>query len=198
MPSNAVYSHLKYELSRQDPWLLETNPYEQKRYDAMLALISDRPVFHSALEVGCAAGAFTAHIVDRCEQLRVLDLLPEAVDCCQRRLGHRPNVVYNVGDVARCRGWGELYDLIVVAEVLYYLERKERIAKAVARLSSLLCAQGALVFCSVIDSVAKGWGLFGAETAMAEWSKYLREERRTSCVGSRPDEQSIQVRYIPL
>ena len=195
MPSREVLAHLSNEIRRPDPWLLETNSYEQARYDAMISLIAYHPKFKYGLEVGCAAGAFTSRLLDRCQKLRLVDIMPEAIERCQARFKGQSHLVFTVDDIASCGGWGETYDLIVVSEVLYYLEQRELIDRSIALLASLLCEDGVLLFGSVVDEVAWRWGMYGAETAMATWSQYLIEEHRLHCVGALPDENSTLVRY---
>ena len=62
MISGTVLADLGPDFSLEDPRLLETNPYDNKRYGLMLDLIRTRDLFESALEIGCAAGAFAMQL----------------------------------------------------------------------------------------------------------------------------------------
>jgi 2-polyprenyl-3-methyl-5-hydroxy-6-metoxy-1,4-benzoquinol methylase len=197
MLSTGVLEHLRTELARDDPWSLETNLYEQSRYSVMLEFMAQSGKFVSGLEVGCAAGAFTSQMVQRCERLRVVDVLPAAIARCRQRLAGCQNIQFSVADIAEIDGWNESYDLIVIAEVLYYLEAREKIVQTVAKLGKWLKPGGLVIFGSATDSVSSRWGLsYGAETAMSEWSKELREVERRSCIGLTLDDFSLFVKYV--
>lgn len=193
--SNRVMSHLRAELNRADPWRLTVSDFEQRRYECMRLLMGEAE-FESGLEVGCAAGAFSEHLVDGCRRLRIVDVLPEAIDRTRQRLGDRERVSYAVAQISDLASWGETYDLVVVAEVLYYITELESVHRTVAHLSGLLRPGGVLIFGSAIDSICARWGLpHGAETAMKEWSKHLREVKRAICIGATADEHAMIVRY---
>jgi SAM-dependent methyltransferase len=191
-----VMRHLRHELSRPDPWRLESSPFEHARHAAMARLIGRDRLFQSALEVGCAAGLFTAELAARCARLRVLDILPEALDRTRSRLGPRAEVAYTLADIADCPPFGETYDLIVATEVFYYLHEPASAARAVAHLADALRPGGFVLFGSATDAVCGRWGLrHGAEALTPEWSRQLREIERCSCRGSRPDEHALLVLY---
>jgi 2-polyprenyl-3-methyl-5-hydroxy-6-metoxy-1,4-benzoquinol methylase len=91
---------------------------------------------------------------------------------------------------------GEAYDLIVMSEVLYYLESQNKVAAVVEKVQGWLRPGGHLIFGSAIDSVSSAWGLpCGAETAIGEFSKYLREVERRAVIGSSPHENTLIVKY---
>ena len=193
--SRTVISHLRTELAKPDPWQLESSPYEQARYRIMLDMIGGS-TFEHALEVGCAAGAFTELLAPHCKRLRVVDVLPAAIARCRRRLTDHEFVDYAVGDIAEVTGWDETYDLIVIAEVLYYVNCSASIEAIATRLGSWLRPGGTLIFGSAIDATSAAWGLpFGAESAMATLARELSERARVPCVGESPNERSLIVRY---
>src|SRR2546421_151113 len=110
-----IEAHLAQELAADDPWRLEGNPFESRRYEAMLRLIRSRGRIDRALEVGCAAGAFTERLVPHCDDLHVIDIQPQAIDRARRRLGDGAKVTWAVAS-ADADSASEPYDLIVVAE----------------------------------------------------------------------------------
>jgi len=189
-----VATHLQTEFAAADPWKLATNPFEQRRYDAMLDMVRARAPFHRALEVGCAAGVFTEQLVKHCDSLHVIDVMPQAIDRVKQRLSGR--VTGEVASVVDHFAPGQMFDLIVVAEVLCYLPDIDALRRAIATLSSRLEVGGLLVFGSAVDETCARWGLFGgAETAMGEWQRLLHETGRTSCTGSYWGENSRIVGY---
>ena len=193
--SPSIRRELARDLATDDPWSLDSNPFERQRHELMLRLLDDARTYNSALEVGCAAGAFTAALTKRCTTLHVIDAMGEAIERCRNRLLDAGNVMYSVADVGATRGFGQTYDLIVVSEVLYYLESQARIASAVRKLAGWLRPDGTVLFSSMVDAVAARSRLIGAETTMVEWERVLREVDRGSCRGVGPDEDALIVTY---
>ena len=191
-----VLAHLKAELARPDPWRLESNAFEQRRYDVMMSMLQDDAPFDSGLEIGCAAGAFTARLVECCGTLRVVDLLPEALARCRARLGDVQKVRYTVADTSETAGWGETYDIIVVSEVLYYLGGRSAVRTAMRNIERLMRPQGILLFGSAVDAVVRRWGLVcGAETVTEEWSRTLDIVEQSLCTGRTPTEHALLVKF---
>jgi 2-polyprenyl-3-methyl-5-hydroxy-6-metoxy-1,4-benzoquinol methylase len=193
--SPSIRRELARDLATDDPWSLDSNPFERQRHELMLRMLDDGRTYNRALEVGCAAVAFTAALAKRSATLHVIDAMPEAIDRCRARLGHAPNVTYAVADIGNSRGVGHAYDLIVVAEVLYYLESRQRIAAGVRKLAGWLRPGGIVVFCSLVDAVAARSRLGGAETTMLEWERVLDEVARCSSVGAGLEHHSLIVKY---
>lgn len=197
MISSQVRLNLRAHLAAQDPWSLDTNPYEQIRYEVMLDLIrAEKAVYESGLEVGCAAGSFTSRLVKLCRKLHVLDCEASAIEKCRERLGNTGEVRFSVADISECAECCDSYDLIVVSEVLYYLETAERVAATVETIASWLRLEGVLIFGSISDAIASSWGWPGAESTIPELSKYLREVDRRSCNGQQPFERAIIARFV--
>lgn len=105
--------------SAVDPWEFDTSWYEQRKYDLSLALLPHRR-FRRALEPGCANGALTERLADRCDELIAFDFIAEPVDRARARLAAHAHV-----DV-RCETFPTYWpsgtgDLVVWSEVAYYL-----------------------------------------------------------------------------
>ena len=101
-----------------DPYQYATSPYERTRFERMAGLLAGRR-FRRALEVGCAEGYFTRSLAGFCDQVTALDL-SEAALYRARQLVGQPHVEWVQANV---RTWQpeKSYDLMVMAEVLYYL-----------------------------------------------------------------------------
>jgi 2-polyprenyl-3-methyl-5-hydroxy-6-metoxy-1,4-benzoquinol methylase len=105
-----------------DPWDLETSPFERAKYDAQLALIdAGGRRYGRALEIGCAAGAFTRWLAERCDSVVALDIAEPAVALARSRT-RGTNIDYRVADIMQ---WDAEFDgdwdLVVLAETVYYL-----------------------------------------------------------------------------
>lgn len=101
-----------------DPWSFRTSPYEATKYRATLDHLP-RPVYRSALEVGCSIGVFTALLADRTGRLLAVDLAGAAVAAARDRCRDHPHVRVEQADIRAGVPPG-LFDLIVLAEVGYY------------------------------------------------------------------------------
>jgi 2-polyprenyl-3-methyl-5-hydroxy-6-metoxy-1,4-benzoquinol methylase len=111
-----------------DPWNYVNSPYEQRKFAATLAGLG-RPYYASAIEVGCSIGVLSAGLQRRCDRFLGLDLSPTALQLARRRLAHCRNVALRQVDVPR--HWPRRRaDLIMLSEVLYYLEPDELSALA--------------------------------------------------------------------
>jgi cyclopropane fatty-acyl-phospholipid synthase-like methyltransferase len=133
----------KLYLERGDIWNYESSEYERTKYrqtmDCIAALRSGNA---SVLEVGCSVGVFTELLATQFEQVTAIDISREALALAAR--GHsRPNTKFVRSDIrdlpAACR-----YDVIVCAEILYYIP-KEDAARVVDKLANLLSDRGIVV-----------------------------------------------------
>jgi len=77
--------------SEGDPWDLESHPFEIAKYEAQLAVLdADRGPgrqFGRALEIGCAAGAFTRRLAPRCAQVVGIDIAQGAIELARAHDG---------------------------------------------------------------------------------------------------------------
>ena len=197
MISSRVLRNLRENLASEDPWSLDTNPYEQTRYELMLDLIRAKGgLYESALEIGCAAGSFTVRLLSLCKKLHVMDCQARAIERCRQRVGNQAEVRFSVADISDCMGLDDSYDLIVVSEVLYYLETVRLVSATVRTIGSWLRPEGVLIFGSLNDAITSRWGWPGAETTILEWSKNLREVDRRTCGGAGPCEHATIVKFV--
>jgi SAM-dependent methyltransferase len=101
-----------------DPWAFATSDYEQRRYAAIMAAISDRRYRH-AFEPGCSVGVLTAQLATLCDRVDAMDISPTAIDQARQRTQHLPNVQTTCGALPALIPPGE-FDLIVFSEIGYY------------------------------------------------------------------------------
>lgn len=101
-----------------DPWNYETSAYEAEKYRRCLALLQ-RKNYKRGLEVGCSIGVMSAAIAARCDSLLAIDFAPTAV--ARARARGIANARFEVAEIPAQWPAGRR-DLIVLSEVLYYLD----------------------------------------------------------------------------
>lgn len=185
----ALLVQLEFEqafAARPDPWSYASD-YEQRKYEQTLALVPAG--VHSALELGCAEGAFTAQLAACVPEVLACDISTIALSRAARRCSHLPNVAFTRLDAFEQelpRGHG----LIVCSEMLYYASSHERLQQTARRIARALAPGGCLLTANahalVDDRDAAGfdWDVpFGAkrigETILATGLFDLEREVRT-------------------
>ncbi|MEO8114350.1 MAG: SAM-dependent methyltransferase, partial [Phenylobacterium sp.] len=102
------------------------------------------------------------------------------------RVPDQDQVTWELGSVDAGFGGPAGFDLIVAAEVLYYLPDVDSLRRALDNLAGRLAPGGLLVFGSAVDGACARWGLSvgGAESTMREWDLRLREIGRAALTGA--------------
>ena len=119
-----------------DPWRFAASLYEREKYAATLAALPQSR-YRSALEVGCSIGVLTAQLAGRCDSLLSLDVARAALEQAERRCSDAPHVRFALSRVPEEWPAGT-FDLILLSEVVYYLDRRDvarladRVAEAIA------------------------------------------------------------------
>ncbi|HET9766832.1 MAG TPA: polysaccharide deacetylase family protein, partial [Thermoanaerobaculia bacterium] len=150
-----------------DPWSLDSD-YERVKAARTLSLLpAARP--RQALEVGCAAGHFTAELAGRVDRLLAVDVAERALALARARCPGRENVRFEHLDVRQQAPAGP-FDLVVVGELLHYLPDRGELDRVVGRLLDALAPGGHLLTThalSIVDEPARtgfDWGCaFGGE-----------------------------------
>ncbi len=125
-----------------DPWGFEDRWYEQRKRAVTLALLP-RPRYARGFEPGCANGALTVRLQERCVHLVACELVPEVAQrATDRMAGHR-HVEIHCGAIP---GWWPAppIDLLVLSEVAYYLTPDGR-TQAAAAIERTLAPEGDIV-----------------------------------------------------
>jgi 2-polyprenyl-3-methyl-5-hydroxy-6-metoxy-1,4-benzoquinol methylase len=115
-------AYFERRFAERDPWSYETSEYELTKYRRTLETI---PAISGAkiLEVGCAEGVFTAWLAERHADVLAVDICERALERAQHRCAALPSVRFARLDIASTPVTGT-YDVVVCAEVLYYLHRR--------------------------------------------------------------------------
>ena len=106
-----------------DPWRFAQSAYERDKYAATLAALP-RTRYAAALEIGCSIGVLTRQLAGCCDALLSLDVAEAALERARERCADRPNVQFERRRVPA--EWPDgRFDLIVLSEVVYYLDRDD-------------------------------------------------------------------------
>lgn len=133
----------KRYLEKGDVWGYETSDYEKAKYQQTLDFIlAHRAGSAAVLEVGCSIGVFTELLADHFEQVLAVDVSREALALAEQRHG-KPNIKFTRADIREIPA-GNRYDVIVCAEVLYYVPAED-IDLVAKKLSGLLSETGIIV-----------------------------------------------------
>ncbi|MFF2392326.1 class I SAM-dependent DNA methyltransferase [Nocardia sp. NPDC058114] len=103
----------------EDPWRFTTRWYERRKRALTTAMLP-RAHYRRGFEPGCSIGVLTEELAERCDHLVSTDIAERALVAARSRL---------VGAPVEFRLWGlgqpwqtEIFDLIVLSEVCYYLD----------------------------------------------------------------------------
>ena len=145
--------------SDADPWGFDTRFYERRKYELTLAALPRRR-YARAVEPGCANGAFTEMLAERCDELFAFDFVEDAVARTRQRLASSAHVTVERADFPTWWPTGT-GDLVVWSEVGYYLTDRG-FTTAIAGLEQWLRPGGHLV--AVHYTGETDYPLSGAET----------------------------------
>ena len=102
-----------------DPWRFRTSDYERAKYQASISAIDQRH-YLSGLEIGCSIGVLSAQVAPLCDSFLGLDIsdqpLPAARTACAGFSRARFACMQVPGEWPAGR-----FDLIILSEVLYFL-----------------------------------------------------------------------------
>ena len=160
-----------------DPWRFATSPYEAEKYAATLSALPERH-FPEALEVGCSIGIFSRALAARCDHLLSLDVAEAALEQARQNCP-LPNVTFLRRRVPEW--WpAEKFDLIVLSEVLYYLDAGD-VALVAAHVRATLKPDGVVTLVHYLGET--DYPLTGDEAAehfIATAGLHLCNQTRTS------------------
>lgn len=100
-----------------DPWGFRTSDYERSKFEATRAALL-REGYESALEVGCGNGELARRLAPLCARYAGLDAVEAALAAARRAV---PEGTFVQGYLP-CELPGGSHDLIVLSEILYFLD----------------------------------------------------------------------------
>ncbi len=143
----------------RDPWSYETSAYELAKLSKILEKLP-QPSFRRALEAGCSIGVFTRHLAARADAVVGLDISARACRRARARCRDLVNTRIVRADLIRFQDPAG-FDLILAAEMLYYLWDRASDREGVAeRLGALVRPGGWVVLVlggSGIEQDWEGW-----------------------------------------
>lgn len=106
-----------------DPWRLSSSAYEARKYALTMAALP-RPRYVRAFEPGCSIGVLTSLLAARCDELVAWDGAAAAVEQARERTS---GSVVIAGQHRVPTDWPDgNFDLVVLSELLYYLDVGQR------------------------------------------------------------------------
>ncbi len=109
----------KYRID-SDFWNFASSPYEQGRYDSILAVLQYRR-YARAFEPGCSIGVLTQRLAGICDRVEAMDIAPTAVEQARERCRQLTQVNVICGALPEVPFTGS-FDLVVLSEIGYYFE----------------------------------------------------------------------------
>jgi len=125
-----------------DPWDHGTRWYEARKYGLTVAALP-RASYRRGFEPGCGAGFLTMRLAARVQHLVAMERSPRGADATRRRCATMANVDVRLGQVPASWPAGA-FELIVLSEVLYYLDDAD-LDEVLARTADSLEAGGHVV-----------------------------------------------------
>ena len=136
--------NLLYQATR-DPYgaMLPYYRYQSLKYERLLALLPDRR-YASALDIGCGLGILTRQLAARSDTVLGVDFSDVAVDQASSLSLALPSVRYHQADILELdRKVTGRYELVVLADVLYYLSPlSDAVLKSIREMVSDVVAPG--------------------------------------------------------
>jgi SAM-dependent methyltransferase len=130
-----------------DPWA-SADPryfYQRFKYEGLMAMLPPGRRFARALDIGSGVGAMSVALTAVAEEVLGLDIAQSAVDRADALTVTRPGLSFRQGDVTALDPLLDgCFDLVIVADTLYYLDsvESESLATVVARIAGLLAPGG--------------------------------------------------------
>lgn len=160
-----LFFNLKYR--KPDPYLVEESAYERDKYakieSALKKLGRDFP---SALDVGCAEGRLTGLMAPFCGRVVGIDISDVAIARAKKHLAEVKNAEARRFDLFT-GSLDEKFDLVVVADTLYYFE-PHQLPSAARKVAGAVAPGGALLLAHVRAAADDDAGIpfkkFGART----------------------------------
>jgi predicted TPR repeat methyltransferase len=132
---------------REDPYGAELPQYryQRRKYASLLSLLP-RQSYRNALDIGCGLGTFTRMLAPFTEHILGTDISAEAIQQARKRSAAHPNITYSQRDVLEDSSADARFDLIVLADTLYYIvPLTDARLKSIARTLALKLAPGGLL-----------------------------------------------------
>lgn len=132
--SSADFFEAKYR-TKVDPWDFAKSPYEQSRYDAIMAALAHKR-YERAFEPGCSIGVLTERLARIADEVEAIDFSPTAVERARDRCLELHGVQILGVSLSERLPIAD-FDLVVLCEVGYYYAAGEWSATAAALVAGM-------------------------------------------------------------
>ena len=166
------------DFARRDPWNFDGSPSEAVRFARMRELVAPAhgaSSWSTALEIGCAEGAFTELLAPACRDLLCVDVSPTALDRARTRKVWGSHVRFESWNMRRDVLPGT-FDLVVAACVLEYVASPSEMRRMRDRIVDMVNPGGRLLVVSTRrhEIVENAW--WGRRLARGRWLNAVFEE----------------------
>lgn len=135
-----VYKELEEINTKSDPWETQ-HPYNQKTFKQLIELIKLVPHV-SILEVGCGQGSFTKLLTEVSKDVTAIDISKSAIKQARESVKGAQFEAISLENFYPKRR----FDVIVCAEILYYIKDEKKAIKKLEELGDYLVTSQ-YVFC---------------------------------------------------
>jgi SAM-dependent methyltransferase len=105
--------------------------YQRRKYDSLLSMLPRRR-YRNVLDIGCGLGAFTRRLAPFSEAILGIDISAAAIAQARDRSLIHSNIRYAVEGVVGASRIEDAFDLIVLADVMYYTDRRAACVESIA------------------------------------------------------------------
>ncbi|NNM60804.1 MAG: methyltransferase domain-containing protein [Steroidobacteraceae bacterium] len=136
--------------------------YQQRKYACLLSMLPNRR-YRNILDIGCGLGTFTRKLAPFGERVLGTDISGEAIRQATRLSAGHPNVSYLQRDMLEAAPQESAYDLIIIADTLYYVKSRSPAALKLfaGKIASILTPDGLVL---VVNHYFFGIDLASRET----------------------------------
>ena len=149
-PTRNVAYFEKLYTANPDPWNFADSAFEQQKYFATINMLGGRH-FSRGLEIGCSIGVLTKLLAEHCDKLLAVDFVAQALVQAAARCAGESHVTFECMRVPQTWPAGQ-FDLIVLSEILYFLQPAD-IACLAALANDSLMAGGALLLVNYTEDI---------------------------------------------
>ena len=133
-----------------DPWNVRENWYERRKRQLVLASLPQQR-YLNVFEPGCGNGELTVELSKRCDRMLASDGAESAVELAVKRLAQEPRCNHvTITRQSLPHEWPkesrDVFDLIVISEIAYYLQPAD-FTKLVSNTLESLSSGGTLLMC---------------------------------------------------
>jgi predicted TPR repeat methyltransferase len=120
--------------------------YQRRKYDSLLSMLPRRR-YRRVLDIGCGLGSLTRKLAPFAEHILGTDISAAAIQQAGKLSTAHANIVYSQEDMLGATRQESAFDLIVLADTLYYIDplTETRLKSIVRNVSSKLAPGGLLL-----------------------------------------------------